>query len=129
MTKAPAPPVPTRNFFGLSKSLFWGYVAIAFFMTGDGLEQAFLSDYLVNTVGFSTDQVGTIFTVYGLMAAIPVACALIYSGGKTSLSPEELGAAVAASTSSTAGLMSHAAPTVAKTSAAEAFDWAAIASQ
>ena len=27
---------------------------------------------------------------YGLMAAIPVACALIYSGGKTSLSPEEL---------------------------------------
>lgn len=70
MTAIPARTVPTRNFFGLSSSLFWGYVAIAFFMTGDGLEQAFLSDYLVNAVGFSTDQVGTIFTVYGLMAAI-----------------------------------------------------------
>ncbi|MCU4295590.1 MFS transporter [Brevibacterium permense] len=70
MSTTTAPPAPTRNFLGLSMSLFWGYVAIAFFMTGDGLEQAFLSDYLSNSVGFNTGQIGTIFTVYGLMAAI-----------------------------------------------------------
>lgn len=70
MPTANASLAPPRNFLGLSMSLFWGYVAVAFFMTGDGLEQAFLSDYLVNTVGFATGQVGTLFTVYGFMAAI-----------------------------------------------------------
>lgn len=65
-----ASPFPARNFMGLSKALIWGYVAIAFFMTGDGLEQAFLSDYLVTSQGFSTSQVGTLFTVYGFIVAI-----------------------------------------------------------
>ncbi|TKJ95861.1 MFS transporter [Plantibacter flavus] len=61
---------PPKAFLGLSGPLLWGYVAIAFFMTGDGLEQAFLSDFLVTSEGFSTDQVGSLFTVYGLIVAI-----------------------------------------------------------
>lgn len=61
---------PTRTLFGLSPALLWGYVAIAFFMTGDGLEQAFLSDYLVTDVGFEKSQVSSLFTVYGLVVAV-----------------------------------------------------------
>ncbi|GAA3712604.1 RbtT/DalT/CsbX family MFS transporter [Zhihengliuella alba] len=59
-----------RSFLGLSSSLLWGYVAIAFFMTGDGLEQAFLSNFLSTTTDFSNAQIGTVFTVYGLVAAL-----------------------------------------------------------
>lgn len=66
----PTPPSASRSFLGLSPTLLWGYVAIAFFMTGDGLEQAFLSDYLVTQAGFSTSQAGTLFTVYGLVVAV-----------------------------------------------------------
>ncbi|MFE2943041.1 MFS transporter [Streptomyces sp. NPDC059255] len=68
-TLAPSP-MPARSFLGLSSALLWGYAAIAFFMTGDGLEQAFLSDYLVTDAGFSTSQAGTLFTVYGLVVAV-----------------------------------------------------------
>ncbi|WP_221583524.1 MFS transporter [Microbacterium sp. G2-8] len=58
-----------RDFLGLSPALLWGYVAIALFMTGDGLEQAFLSDYLVTSLGYTQEQSGTLFTVYGLVVA------------------------------------------------------------
>jgi len=59
-----------RDFLGLSPALLWGYVAIALFMTGDGLEQAFLSDYLVTSLGYTQEQSGTLFTVYGLVVAV-----------------------------------------------------------
>ena len=65
-----AAPASQRSFFGLAPALIWGYVAIAFFMTGDGLEQAFLSDFLVTSQGFSTGEVSSLFTVYGLIVAI-----------------------------------------------------------
>jgi len=35
-----------RQFLGLPMVLIWGYVAVAIFMTGDGVEQAFLSKYI-----------------------------------------------------------------------------------
>lgn len=54
---------------GFPKKLFWGYVAIALFMAGDGFELAFLSKYLVD-LGFSPVQASTVFTVYGLVAAL-----------------------------------------------------------
>jgi polyol permease family len=60
----------SRSFLGLSSTLVWGYVAVAFFMTGDGLEQAFLSDYLVTDQGYSQGQAAALFTVYGLIVAI-----------------------------------------------------------
>ncbi|KKI89275.1 MFS transporter [Bacillus sp. SA1-12] len=59
----------SKQIFGLPIALIWGYVAIAFFMTGDGIEQAFLSKYIVD-LGFSTQQASLVFTVYGLTVAI-----------------------------------------------------------
>ena len=35
--------VPDRHFLGMPLALLGGYIAIVFCMTGDGIEQAFLS--------------------------------------------------------------------------------------
>lgn len=59
----------SRMVIGMPVSLFWGYIAIALFMTGDGLEQNFLSKFIVN-LGFPEHKVSLIFTAYGLTAAI-----------------------------------------------------------
>ncbi|MFE4708244.1 MFS transporter [Peribacillus simplex] len=59
----------SKQIFGLPIALIWGYIAIAFFMTGDGIEQAFLSKYIVD-LGFSTQQASLVFSVYGLTVAI-----------------------------------------------------------
>jgi len=32
----------SKQFLGLPLTLIWGYIAVAIFMTGDGIEQAFL---------------------------------------------------------------------------------------
>lgn len=58
-----------RVFFGMPVALVAGYIAVIFCMTGDGIEQAFLSKYLVN-LGFSVQNASLVFTVYGLTAAI-----------------------------------------------------------
>jgi polyol permease family len=50
-------------------ALLGGYIAIVFCMTGDGIEQAFLSKYVVN-LGFSASDSALIFTVYGATAAV-----------------------------------------------------------
>jgi polyol permease family len=59
----------SKQIFGLPVALIWGYIAIAFFMTGDGIEQAFLSKYIVD-LGFTNQQASMVFTVYGLTVAI-----------------------------------------------------------
>ncbi|MFD2836515.1 MFS transporter [Azotobacter vinelandii] len=46
--------------FGMPLSLIWGYIAIALFMTGDGIELAFLSRYVVD-LGFSATQASFLF--------------------------------------------------------------------
>ena len=58
-----------RHFLGMPLALLGGYIAIVFCMTGDGIEQAFLSKYLVN-LGFSTNHAALVFTVYGATAAL-----------------------------------------------------------
>ncbi|WP_052365413.1 MFS transporter [Halotalea alkalilenta] len=58
-----------KQFLGLPIILMWGYLAIAIFMTGDGIEQAFLSSYLIE-IGFSQGDAAMVFTVYGLIVAI-----------------------------------------------------------
>lgn len=58
-----------RVVLGMPMALFWGYIAIAIFMTGDGIEVAFLSKYIVN-IGFSPSQAAMVFTVYGAAAAL-----------------------------------------------------------
>ena len=53
----------SKQFLGLPMTLIWGYVAVAIFMTGDGIEQAFLSKY-IQQIGFSASQATTVLTSY-----------------------------------------------------------------
>ncbi|AJW28947.1 cytochrome C biogenesis protein CcdA [Chania multitudinisentens RB-25] len=58
-----------KHWFGLPMNLFWGYIAIAVFMSGDGFEMAFLSKHITD-MGFTPAQSALVFTVYGLAAAL-----------------------------------------------------------
>ncbi|NWA63859.1 MFS transporter [Pantoea sp. B9002] len=59
----------SRVVFGMPISLLWGYIAMAIFMTGDGIELAHLSRYLYD-LGYGEKQVSLVFTVYALTAAV-----------------------------------------------------------
>jgi polyol permease family len=65
----PESPGPDRHFLGMPLALLGGYIAIVFCMTGDGIEQPFLSKYLVN-LGFTPERSALVFTVYGATAAL-----------------------------------------------------------
>lgn len=54
---------------GLSRHLLWGYLGILIFMMGDGLEQGWLSPYLVDH-GLSIETSAMLFTVYGIAIAL-----------------------------------------------------------
>ena len=54
---------------GLPKSLAWGYLGILIFMMGDGVEQGWLSPYLLEH-GMTIQQSALLFTVYGITIAI-----------------------------------------------------------
>ena len=54
---------------GIPHKLVWGYVGILIFMMGDGLEQGWLSPYLIEH-GMSMQQSAALFTVYGITIAI-----------------------------------------------------------
>mgnify|MGYP002346412659 CR=1 FL=1 len=54
---------------GIPKSLAWGYLGILIFMMGDGMEQGWLSPYLIER-GLSMQQSASLFTVYGITIAI-----------------------------------------------------------
>lgn len=58
-----------RYVLGMPLALLGGYIAIVFCMTGDGIEQAFLSKYLVS-LGFPVRDAALVFTVYGGTAAL-----------------------------------------------------------
>ncbi|MDI3089990.1 MFS transporter [Priestia megaterium] len=58
-----------KMIFGMPKSLIWGFVAIVIFMTGDGIEQAFLSKQIVE-MGFTPAQSASVFTIYGIAVAV-----------------------------------------------------------
>lgn len=58
-----------KYLYGFPLSFFWGYVAVAVFMTGDGFEMAFLSKHIVD-LGFTPSQAAMVITVYGLAAAV-----------------------------------------------------------
>lgn len=55
---------------GLPKHLAWGYLGILIFMMGDGVEQGWLSPYLINNRGFNIEQAATLFSVYGFTVAV-----------------------------------------------------------
>lgn len=54
---------------GLPKPLAWGYLGILIFMMGDGVEQGWLSPYLLEH-GMNIQQSALLFTVYGITIAI-----------------------------------------------------------
>ncbi|MCM3655345.1 MFS transporter [Metabacillus litoralis] len=63
------PNLEHKTILGMPKALFWGFVAIMIFMTGDGIEQAFLSKQIVE-MGYTAGQSAMVFTVYGVTVAI-----------------------------------------------------------
>ena len=54
---------------GIPKQLAWGYLGILIFMMGDGVEQGWLSPYLIGR-GLVIQQSASLFTVYGVTIAI-----------------------------------------------------------
>lgn len=54
---------------GIPKNLLWGYLGIIFFMIGDGLEQGWLSPYVIEK-GLSMQQSTFMFSVYGITVTI-----------------------------------------------------------
>lgn len=58
-----------ENRLGLPSNLKWGYLGVLIFMMGDGVEQGWLSPYLIEH-GMSMGQSATLFTVYGITIAI-----------------------------------------------------------
>ncbi|MGW8426237.1 MFS transporter [Peribacillus simplex] len=55
--------------YDTQKKLIWGIIGVFFFMVGDGVEQAFLSKYIIE-LGFSISQSAFVFSVYGITVAI-----------------------------------------------------------
>ncbi len=58
-----------ENRLGLPSNLKWGYLGVLIFMMGDGVEQGWLSPYLIEH-GMSMGQSASLFTVYGITIAI-----------------------------------------------------------
>lgn len=54
---------------GIPKTLSWGYLGVLIFMMGDGVEQGWLSPYLIER-GMTIQQSAALFTVYGIIIAI-----------------------------------------------------------
>lgn len=61
--------MPSTNTLGLPRHLFWGYVGILIFMMGDGVEQGWLSPYLLEH-NMTIQQSASLFTVYGITIAL-----------------------------------------------------------
>jgi polyol permease family len=57
------------NKMGIPSSILPGYLGILLFMMGDGMEQGWLSPYLIER-GMSMQQTATLFTAYGVTIAI-----------------------------------------------------------
>ncbi|MBO9618827.1 MAG: MFS transporter [Niabella sp.] len=55
---------------GLPPNLVWGYLGVLIFMMGDGVEQGWLSPYLIHNRGLTIEQSAALFSVYGLTVAI-----------------------------------------------------------
>ena len=54
---------------GIPRQLAWGYLGVLIFMMGDGMEQGWLSPYLIER-GHSMQQSATLFSAYGIVIAV-----------------------------------------------------------
>lgn len=66
----PAGRMPLLDRLGLPRPLVWGFVGLALFMTGDGVETNILTPFLTGEHGFSIARAGTLVTIYGVLVAI-----------------------------------------------------------
>ncbi|GKX51368.1 MFS transporter [Budvicia aquatica] len=57
------------NRIGLPKKILLGYVGVLIFMAGEGLEQSWLSDFIIRR-GLTVEESGIMFSVYGFAVAI-----------------------------------------------------------
>lgn len=64
----PRPKILDR--LGLPRPLVWGFIALAIFMIGDGVETNILTPFLTAEHGFTIPLAGTLITVYGAAVAI-----------------------------------------------------------
>ncbi|WP_218668041.1 MFS transporter [Terribacillus halophilus] len=62
-------PLAEKKLFGMPIQIIGGLLAILLFMTGDGIEQAFLSKYVVD-IGFSANQSAIMFSAYGIVLTV-----------------------------------------------------------
>lgn len=60
---------PFFNRVGLPGNLSWGYLGILIFMMGDGVEQGWLSPYLLER-GMTIQHSASLFTAYGITIAV-----------------------------------------------------------
>ena len=54
---------------GLPRNLVWGYIGLVLFMVGDGVEQGWISPWLVSR-GVTVSDTAALITVYGVTVAI-----------------------------------------------------------
>lgn len=54
---------------GLPKKILLGYIGVLIFMAGEGLEQSWLSDFIIRR-GLTVEESGLMFSVYGFAVAI-----------------------------------------------------------
>lgn len=54
---------------GIPPTLAWGYLGVLIFMLGDGIEQGWLSPFLVDN-GFTVQEAASLLSVYGVTVAI-----------------------------------------------------------
>lgn len=57
------------NKIGMPRNLAWGYLGVLIFMMGDGMEQGWLSPYLIEK-GMTMESSALLFTVYGITIGI-----------------------------------------------------------
>lgn len=57
------------NKIGMPRNLAWGYLGVLIFMMGDGMEQGWLSPYLIDR-GILMEASALLFTVYGITIGI-----------------------------------------------------------
>lgn len=58
-----------KTILGLNVELIWGLVGVLFFIVGDGLEQAWISPFLVDR-GMTIEDSATLISIYGIAVAI-----------------------------------------------------------
>ena len=61
---------PLIERLGIPRPLIWGFIGLAIFMIGDGVETNILEPFLSSEHGFTVSRAGLLITVYGVAVAI-----------------------------------------------------------